>query len=218
VEAGDACGAGDAEVGEAFADRLGVDRLSVVAGEEPVAGSGLVGEVRGEFAERLDELDRVAADVEVGVVVGDGEVIDTNPGDTACGLRVEDHQQAGDPVCEGDFGVVEQACDQGPVLGGGHWCGGWSFDVGDAESPVAVPVADRPDEEVLRVLPGAGAGGEPVVEIGLGAAGEGGVAGVEPGEELDREAELLACTAGGPRSQHTGRDGLAEPATQSHRR
>ena len=100
VECGDAGGAVYAVSEQSLPERFRADRLSRGrAGEDPFVRIDVVRCVFGEESgERLDDVDGLAAELELGAARSGVDVAVLESDDAARGLRVEGDEQPGDPV------------------------------------------------------------------------------------------------------------------------
>jgi hypothetical protein len=144
-------------------------------------------------------------------------------GDAGHGLAVEQDKAPGDPVGDVDAVIVQQAGCQVPALAVGDRGPGAPLRAGDVEVR-AVSVAGGPGQELADVAC-TGPGGQPVIDVGLAAARQGGAAPAEPAEEpgrcLDRGPRVIGIGPGPapgpggaaqPPHHVPGGEGVHEPA------
>ncbi|WP_327749974.1 hypothetical protein [Streptomyces europaeiscabiei] len=125
------------------------------------------------------------------------DVVDGQLCDACEVLTVLEHEASGDPVGQGDGVVVFEAVGQEETVGVAHdrpvFAGGGSA---DGDVPGCFTVYGCPGEELAQVAGAPALGGEPCVDVGLGAVGERAAGGAEVLRECVGSAQLFEQVAG----------------------
>ena len=200
LQRAEACGSGRGEFAESVAQAGGVHRFAGgAAREDPVAvgvGCGigrccLGSHVADDLGQGVRQHDR-GAEVDDDEVVVDADVLPGQSRDSFDGLAEGEDEDGGEPVPCRDLHVAGGQVE-GVPLGGDVQRGGGSPAVGsDFEIGGDFAGALRPAEESADEQSGARPFGLPLIELGLGQGGKGLVVlDVEPGEEVDRDGDVL---------------------------
>ena len=155
------------------------------------SGSGVVLELGGDqTGERVEEGHEVGADAEAWVGV-DAEVVDCEAHRAGDGLGVEEGESSGDPCGKAELVVVEEAGEEAHVVLAAEPGPGPEGPGGHANGPGSAGVVG-PADEGTNMPAGGGRLREPLVEVGLGEAGEVSVSVGEPAKELGGDGDGLS--------------------------